>query len=276
MPILGLFNTQMEGQRRREAERVASGQQSSAETTGAQTAVNQGVDRARKQAFAQAYQNRSNPALAQRQAQEASGAVAARGNQDMALNRSGDIGNARAQLSAMDAQRSQGINNLIGYAQQGAGLLFGSPAADAAAAVAGKVVNAAQGGASGPSAQTPTGSQSSQDGQQSALGALDSALSTYDTEDAFNGLLRTPQSSEPNHPPTAPSQAGQAAIEQALSGGNQAPAYDNKPSAVNTVEAAQIARQKDALMRSHPAVIDPNDPRWQNKQRLLFQQMAGR
>ena len=95
MPILGLINSPLEQQRRREAEQVAKGRALSAESNAANVATQQGVAQARKGAFAQAYQSRGNPALAQRQAQEAATNATMQGGQQMAQQRAGDVSRAR-------------------------------------------------------------------------------------------------------------------------------------------------------------------------------------
>ena len=267
MPILGLFNTGQEDRYARQVGGIASGQQTSAAVKDLQSNANQ----MRKQAFSQAYQSRGNPALAQRQAAQVAGENSLQAGAQIASQRARDVQGAQQEQTRLAAQTTDGINNAIGMGAQAVGTLYGGPMGGAAAKTGSDMLTGAVSGAlsgkpeaSGQGAGGPLGDLAG--GVLSSLGQSPAGQTMAGPE--TQSLLGAPSA------PTAPSQAGQAALGQALSGGNQAPAYDNKPSA--EAEAAQVARQKDALMRSHPSVIDPNDPRWQNKQRLLFQQMAGR
>ena len=148
MPILGLFPSSREDKYAREVGGIASGQRSSA----AVNELRSNADLARKQAFAQAYQSRGNPALAQRQAMDVGRDVTMQSGQQIAQQRQSDITSAKAEQQRLEQQRLQGINNLIGYGVQGAGMLLGGPAVGAAASAA---VDAAKGTLGGSQPFTP-------------------------------------------------------------------------------------------------------------------------
>lgn len=148
MPILGLFPSNREDKYAREVSNIASGQRSSA----AVDELRSNADLARKQAFSQAYQSRGNPALAQRQAMDVGRDITMQSGQQIAQQRQSDILSAKAEQQRLEQQRLQGINNLIGYGVQGAGMLLGGPAVGAAA---GTAVDAARGALGGSQPFTP-------------------------------------------------------------------------------------------------------------------------
>ena len=142
MPILGLFPSNREDKYAREVGGIASGQRSSA----AVNELRSNADLARKQAFSQAYQSRGNPALAQRQAMDVGRDITMQSGQQIAQQRQSDVLSAKAEQQRLEQQRLQGINNLVGFGVQGAGMLLGGPAVGAAAGAAADAATGALGG----------------------------------------------------------------------------------------------------------------------------------
>ena len=123
MPILGLFPTGRENDYQSYVDQRARGAE-----TAATRELRQAGELARRQAFSSAYAARGNQALARRQAnQEATQATLSSGAQ-IGNQKLRDIEAAKMEQQRLEQQRTAGINNAIGYAAQGAGLLFGGPA----------------------------------------------------------------------------------------------------------------------------------------------------
>lgn len=140
MPILGLFPTSQEQRYARDVGGIASGQRSSL----AVQDIQRNAETARKEAFAQAYQSRGNPALARRQAMDVSRDVTMQSGQQMARQRAADVEAAKAEQQRLEQQRVAGINNLIGFGVRGAGMLAASPAATVAQPIVGGIQQALQ------------------------------------------------------------------------------------------------------------------------------------
>lgn len=128
MPILGLFPTGRESDYQGYVDERAGGAE-----TAATRELRQSGELARRQAFASAYASRGNQALARRQAnQEATQATLSSGAQ-VANQKLRDIEAAKMEQQRLEQQRVAGINNAIGFAAQGAGMLLGGPALGAGA-----------------------------------------------------------------------------------------------------------------------------------------------
>lgn len=132
MPIFGLFPTSQEQQYARQVGNIATGRDSSV----AYKDIQRNADLARKEAFTQAMQSRGNQALARRQSMDVGRDVTMQAGQQLARQREVDVNAARAEQQRLEQQRIAGINNAIGFAAQGAGMLVGSPAAGGAAQAA--------------------------------------------------------------------------------------------------------------------------------------------
>lgn len=230
MPILGLFNTRQEDKYGNQVRDLASGKQTSQAVQG----IAQDAGRARKQAFAQAFQSRGNPALARRQAMDAGVQIQANAGQQTANQRAADQTNYQQEANRLEAQKTAGINNAVGFGMQAASTLIGGPAAGLVGSNIAPIASNAAPRPPAPVPPTTVRPATQADPVQNAMASLDRATGPMGEAESF-GTMSGPELRMPMQPGSDAtmmtprfqaggiSQAGQAAVDRATSGDYQDP-----------------------------------------------------